>query len=99
MDELLKTILTVRRYIMFAVAAVAVATLATMTLVFMLSLQLRRREMETIIKIGGSRMRIASLVAAEVLGVIAAGAVSAGLLSLATMWLAASATRLLVQMT
>ena len=99
MDELLKTILTVRRYIMIAVALVGIATLATMTLVFMLSLQLRRREMETIIKIGGSRTRIASLVAAEVLGVIVAGAVSAGLLSLATFWLAASATRFLVQMT
>ena len=99
MDELLKAILTVRRYILIAVALVGIATLATMTLVFMLSLQLRRREMETIIKIGGSRVRIASLVAAEVLGVIVAGAVSAGLLSLATMWLAASATRWLVQMT
>lgn len=99
MDELLKTILTVRRYIMIAVVLVGIATLATMTLVFILSLQLRRREMETIIKIGGSQMRIASLVAAEVLGVIVAGAVSAGLLSLATMWLAASATRWLVQMT
>ncbi len=99
MDELLKTILTVRRYIMIAVAVVGVATLATMTLVFMLSLQLRRREMETIIKIGGSHMRIASLIAAEVLGVIVAGAASAGLLSIATMWVATSATRLLVQMT
>jgi putative ABC transport system permease protein len=99
MDELLGTILTVRRYILIAVAVVGVATLATMTLVFLLSLQLRRREMETIIKIGGSHARIASLVATEVLGVIVAGAVSAGLFSLATMWLAASATRLLVQMT
>ena len=99
MDELLQTILTVRRYLLIAVALVAIATLATMILVFLLSLQLRRREMETIIKIGGSRARIASLVAAEVLGWIIAGAVFAGLLSLVTTWLAASATRLLVQMT
>ena len=99
MDELLRTILTVRRYLLIAVALVAIATLATMVLVFLLSLQLRRREMETIIKIGGSRARIASLVAAEVIGVILAGAVFAGLLSVVTVWLAGSATRLLVQMT
>jgi putative ABC transport system permease protein len=99
MDELLKTILTVRRYILIAVALVAVATLATMVLVFILSLQLRRREMETIIKIGGSRGRIASLVTAEILGVIVAGAMFAAALSIATSWLATSATRILVQMT
>lgn len=99
MDELLKTILTVRRYILIAVALVAIATLATMVLVFILSLQLRRREMETIIKIGGSRGRIASLVAAEILGVIVAGAMFAAALSIATSWLATSATRILVQMT
>ena len=70
-----------------------------MTLVFMLSLQLRRREMETIVKIGGSRMRILSLVVAEILSVIVAGLVLASLLSLGTTLLASSATRLLVQLT
>ncbi len=99
MDELLQTILTVRRYILLAVGVITIATFASMILVFMLSLQLRRREMETIIKIGGSRMRIVSLVAAEVLGVIVAGAMFAVLLSLATLWLSTAATRLLVQMT
>ncbi len=98
MDSLLDTILTVRRYIMIAVAVVGVATLATMTLVFMLSWQLRCREMETMIKIGGSRTRIASLLAAEILGVLMAGALLAAVLTLLTSWLAASATRLLVQM-
>jgi putative ABC transport system permease protein len=99
MGELLQTVLTVRRYILVAVGVVAVATLASMTLVFLLSLQLRRREMETIIKIGGSRMRIASLVAAEVLGVLVAGAMLAALLSLATVWLATFAARLIVNIT
>ena len=97
MDDLLQTILTVRRYILLAVGVIAIATLASMALVFMLSLQLRRREMETIIKIGGSRMRIVALVATEVLTVIAAGSVLAILLSLATSWLGTTATRLLVQ--
>ena len=98
MDELLQTILTVRRFVLIAVGVVAIATFASMALVFMLSLQLRRREMETIIKIGGSRTRIISLLAAEILSVIVVGTLLAGLLSLATIWLATSATRLLVQM-
>ena len=63
MDDLLGTIFTVRGYVMVAVLIVGVATLATMILVFILSLQLRRREMETMQKIGGSRSRIRGLVA------------------------------------
>ena len=98
MDELLQTILTVRRYITIAVGVVGLVTLATMILVFMLSLQLRRREMETMMKIGGSRMRITSLIAAEVVGVIGTGVVLAGLLSLATLWLATAATEQIVRM-
>jgi putative ABC transport system permease protein len=99
MDELLKTILTVRKYVLIAIGLVAAATLATMTLVFLLSLQLRRREMETMIKIGGSRPRIVSLISAEVFSVVIAGVMLAMLMSLATVWLTTSATRLLVQMT
>ena len=98
MDQLLATVLTVRRYILIAVGLVAVATLASLALVFMLSLQLRRREMETIIKIGGSRRRILSLIAAEICGVLAAGCLLALLLAAATAWTANSATRLLVQL-
>jgi len=96
MDELLQTILTVRRYILIAVALVGIAALSTMTLVFLLSLQLRRREMETMFKIGGSRLRIALLAATEVLGVSLAGAVLAGLMSLGALGLATSAARLVV---
>jgi putative ABC transport system permease protein len=97
MDELLRTVLTVRRYLSIAIGVIAIATLATMALVFMLSLQLRRREMETIMKIGGSRGRIASLIAAEIIGVIVTGSLLAALLALATVWMATSATQLLVQ--
>jgi putative ABC transport system permease protein len=99
MHDLLQTILTVRRYILLGIGVVATATLASMALVFMLSWQLRRREVETIVKIGGSRGRILSLLAAEVLSVIAAGALLATFLTLATVWLAGSATHLLVQLT
>ena len=99
MDELLQTVLTVRRYVLIAVGVIATATLASLALVFLLSLQLRRGEMDTIIKIGGSRRRIAALVATEVCGVLAAGCLLAVLLAVATAWTAESATRLLVQLT
>ena len=55
MDNLLSTIFTVQTYVVAAVVFVGLATLLTSILVFLLSLRLRRREIETMIKIGGSR--------------------------------------------
>ena len=59
---------------------VGLATLATAALVFMLSLRLRRRERETMSKIGGSRAAVASIMFSEI-GVVLATALvlSAGL--------------------
>jgi putative ABC transport system permease protein len=96
MDDLLGTIFTVRGYVMAAVLIVGVATLATMVLVFILSLQLRRREIETMEKIGGSRHRIRGLVAIEILGVLGCGVLLAGVLSALTAWFATAVTRMLV---
>jgi putative ABC transport system permease protein len=96
MDDLLDTIFTVRGYVMVAVLVVGIATLATMVLVFVLSLQLRRREMETMEKIGGSKTRIRGLVAIEILGVLGGGVLLAGVLSALTGWFAAAVTRMLV---
>jgi putative ABC transport system permease protein len=84
MDELLDTILTVQSYVVAAMLIVAVATLATASLVFMLSLRLRRREIETVVKIGGSRLGVASLLVAEVVVVITLAAVLAAGLTLLT---------------
>lgn len=98
MDDLIRTIFTVRRYAMVAIIIVGIATLATMTLVFMLSLQLRRREMETMQKIGGSRYRISSVVAMEIIGVIGAGVLLAGALSVLTGWFATAVTRMLIML-
>ena len=95
-DHLLKTIFTVRGYVMVAVLVVAMATLATMTLVFILSLQLRRREMETMERIGGAKNRLRALVACEILGVLGGGLVLAGILSALTGWFATAVTRMLV---
>ena len=73
MDELLETVLTVQSFVVAAVIIVGTATLATTVLVVLLSLRLRRREIETMIKIGGSRGRIVSVLASEVIGVAAGG--------------------------
>jgi len=81
MDELLATILTVQSYVITAVVVIGLATLATATLVFMLSLRLRRREIATMAKIGGSRGRILAVLAAEIVTVLAAGIALAGVLT------------------
>ena len=74
MDDLLGTILTIRRFVVAAVLIVSLGTVATAMLVFLLSLRLRRRELETLFKIGGARRRIAAVLSAEVLVVLALGA-------------------------
>jgi putative ABC transport system permease protein len=84
MDELLETVVTVESYAVAAVGAVGVATLATAGLVFLLSIRLRRREIETLVKIGGSRASVATVLLSEVVGVTLLGVVLAGLLTLVT---------------
>jgi len=96
--ELIGTVFTVRRYVVMALTVVGGATGLTMALVFALSWQLRRREFETIGKIGGTRRRIGLLAAAEILGVVIAGAVLAGLLVALTDGIAGWAARWLVRL-
>jgi ABC-type antimicrobial peptide transport system permease subunit len=50
----------------------------------MLSFRLRRREIETMIKIGGARTSIVAILASEVVVVVAMGLLLAGLLTLLT---------------
>ena len=81
MDDLLSTIFTVQTYVVAAVVFVGLATLLTSILVFLLSLRLRRREIETMIQIGGSRGSITSVLSLEVAFVIALAVVlAAGLM-------------------
>lgn len=98
MGDLLGTIFTVRGYVLVAAIILGLATLATMTLVFVLSLQLRRREMQAIAKIGGSRIQIVGLVAVEILGVLGAGMLLAAALSALTGWFATAMTRVFVSL-
>jgi len=77
-DELLDTVLTIQQFIVAAVIIVGLATIATAALVFLLSLKLRRREIDTMHRIGGSRARVASILMAEVIiVVIVSGALAA----------------------
>ncbi len=70
MNELLATVFTVQRYVIAAIVLVGAATIATTLLVFMLSYRLRREEIDTLTKIGGSRGSIALVVGSEVMFVL-----------------------------
>jgi putative ABC transport system permease protein len=78
MEELLDTILTVQNFVVAGAVAVGIATLATTVLVFLLSLRLRRREIETLIKIGGSRSVVGSLMVSEIVAVLVTSVALAG---------------------
>ncbi len=84
MNDLLGTILTIREFVVAALLLVAIATLATAALVFLLSLRLRRREIDTMSKIGGSRLSIGTLLVSEIVAVLLAGVLLAGLLTVLT---------------
>ncbi len=95
-DDLLGTVFTVQGYVVAALALVAGATLATAALVFALSIRLRRREVETLLKIGGSRGSIAVVLLAEVIFVLLCSGVLATGLTLATERLGGAAIRSLL---
>ena len=98
MDELLATILTVQRFVVAGAVILGLATLASASLVFMLSLRLRRGEINTLFKIGGSRAAVGMVMASEVVVVMAAGVVLASLLTLATREFGAVLIRALIRM-
>jgi putative ABC transport system permease protein len=85
MEDLLGTIFTVQGWVVAALVFVGCSTLLTAGLVFVLSLRLRRREIETMIKIGGAKARIASVLGLEIAFVILASVLIAGGLSLWTL--------------
>ena len=66
--------LTILSFVVAGAVIVGLATLASASLVFLLSLRLRRREIETMVKIGGSRPRVAAVLVSEVVVVLMLGA-------------------------
>jgi putative ABC transport system permease protein len=98
MNELLDTILTVQNFVVAGAVIVGLATLATAVLVFMLSLRLRRREIVTLFKIGGSRLAVGSVMASEIVAVLLSGFVLAGGLTLLTRQYGSLLIRALIRM-
>jgi putative ABC transport system permease protein len=82
-NEILETMFSVRDYVILGSIGVGVATLLTAALVFVLSIRLRRREIETVRKIGGSSRRLIGVLASEILLVVVSGVVIAGVLTAA----------------
>ncbi|MEE8460322.1 MAG: ABC transporter permease [Phycisphaerales bacterium] len=95
-DTLLATVFSVENVVVAALAAVGFATLALVVLVFMLSLRLRRGEIATMSRIGGSRPLIASILCMEMAGVLVMALVTAGVLTLATGQLAPEVVRIVL---
>ncbi len=96
MEELLETVVTIQGYVVAAISIVATATLATAALVFMLSLRLRRREIETLVKIGGARQSIAAVLASEIVVVLSLGVLLAAGLTVVTSRFGSAAIRALL---
>jgi len=82
-DDLVETMFSVRDAALLVSAGLAAATLATAALVFALSIRLRRRELETMRRIGASPGRMRAILASEVLLVLAAALAIATALTVA----------------
>lgn len=80
-NEVLETMFSVRDYVILGSIGVGAATLMTAALVFLLSIRLRHREIETIRRIGGSRRRLRGVLVSEILLVVFAGVLIAGVLT------------------
>ena len=79
-DGLLQNIFRIKNVLDAVVSVVALATIMAIILVFALSLRLRQRELQTIFKIGCSRLTIAKLLAAEILIIVTSSAVLCGIM-------------------
>jgi putative ABC transport system permease protein len=82
-DDLVETMFSVRDAVFAVSLGLGVATIATAVLVFALSVRLRRREIDTMRKIGASGGRLRAVLAAEVLIVIAVSILVAAALTAA----------------
>lgn len=66
-ESLLQNIFRIKNVLDAVISVVALATILAIVLVFALSLRLRQREIQTIFKLGCSRLTIARLITAEIL--------------------------------
>ena len=97
MDELFATVFRVEDFVVAAFAGVGGATMATAILVFLLSLRLRRREFQTLRRIGADPLRVTALWCSEIVSVLVCAAVLAFLLNHATVRAASAAVEWLLR--
>jgi putative ABC transport system permease protein len=77
-DGLLQNIFRIKNVLDAVISIVALSTIIAIVLVFALSLRLRQQEIQTIFKLGCSRLTIARLVGAEILIIIMISGVLCG---------------------
>ncbi|MBT8331209.1 MAG: hypothetical protein KJP06_02670 [Deltaproteobacteria bacterium] len=94
-DGLLQNIFRIKNVLDAVIAVVALATVLAIILVFALSLRLRQREIQTIFKIGCSRMTIAKLIAAEIMIIIFSSAVLCSIMMVAVLSVSNDLVRML----
>jgi putative ABC transport system permease protein len=80
-DDLVDTMFSVRDAVFWVSVGFGIATIATAILVFALSIRIRRREIETIRKIGAPRNRLVAILSTEILMVVLASLAIAGALT------------------
>jgi putative ABC transport system permease protein len=80
-DDLVETMFSIRDAVFAVSLGLGLATIATAFLVFALSIRLRRREIDTMRKIGASRGRMRAVLATEVLIVVVTSVAIAALLT------------------
>jgi putative ABC transport system permease protein len=85
-DELLGLLLKIKRFFDANVAMVAVSTALFLALIVLLTMRIRRREMETLRKIGASRSRVFWIQATEVAIMLLGGLALAVVLSAGAYW-------------
>ncbi|NOR55060.1 MAG: hypothetical protein GQ531_02510 [Sulfurovum sp.] len=68
--SLIDTIFDIKNFALLVLLAILTATFAIAVLVFMLSIRLRRNELQTILKIGASPLRVKMLLLGEIFSVI-----------------------------
>jgi len=94
-DGLLQNIFRIKNVLDAVISVVALATILAIILVFTLSLRLRQREIQTIFKLGCSRMTIARLVSAEILIIVLTSGLLCGVIVFAVDELANGLVRML----
>jgi len=86
-EELVDTVISVRDLLLLAALSIGVATLLVTTLVFLLSIQLRKREIATMKSIGAAPGVVRGVLLSEILMVIGLSLLLAGLYSLVLQYL------------